>query len=130
MKVEFLSSGSNDCPLIRIFGTNREEVVRLHKAILNLADGTEVSVSTDEIFGMNSSQNCRVVMRLGEADLAPTKTLDGVFQWVLTCSSWEKVAELLSPFTHDAREGSYQWIGGDNVGEVSMLFSYSESGQW
>ncbi|MEL7345807.1 MAG: hypothetical protein AAFN59_13300 [Pseudomonadota bacterium] len=130
MKVEYLSSGSNDCPLIRIFGTNREEAISLRKAILSLADGTKMSVSTEEIFGLASSQNCRVVMSLGQTDLAPTEPRDGEFQWVLTVSGWKQVAELLSPFTHNARKGSYQWIGGDNVGEVSILFSFSEGGHW
>ena len=36
MKIEYLSEGAQECPLIRIYGSNYQEFMRLSTAISNL----------------------------------------------------------------------------------------------
>ncbi|WP_037316221.1 hypothetical protein [Ruegeria halocynthiae] len=131
MNVEFLASGSPDCPLIRIFGERQIEHKRLFEAACLLSNGVKETITTAELFGAQAFENCHLVMKLGDADSGPVRSSgDGAFIWSLTRNSWSKVAELIKPIAERAEVGSYQWIGGENDEEISILISYSSDGQW
>lgn len=131
MKFEYISSGSPDCPLIRVFGTNRSEALDFRKATLDLATGATPLVVTNELFGNQSTVNCRLIMRLGDSNSGLTETEGGgVFEWVLTSDGWNKVSDLLEPFATAPRVGAYQWLEVEDAKEISILFSFSEDGHW
>lgn len=131
MKVEFLPSGSIDCPLIRIFGTDPDEHRLFLDAVFQLANRAATSISTDELFDAPCSGNCSLFMNSGEEDRGPVKMAEsGAFAWSLTPLGWSEVAELLKHFAAKRTLGSYQWIGGERAGEVSVLISYSDGGWW
>ncbi len=129
MKLEYLPTGSPDCPLIRIFGIDEAEHETLLEGVCMLASGVETNVNMVDLFGTGLSGNCQLIIKADEHDLGPNgPSANGTFTWSLTPNGWGKVAQLIRPVTKNP--GSYQWIGGENVGEVSVLFSYSTTGQW
>ncbi|MCP4360702.1 MAG: hypothetical protein GY796_22060 [Chloroflexi bacterium] len=129
MKVEYLPSGSPDCPLIRIFGTSRPQFGSLQEAANQLATGVKSIISTDELFGTDMLGNCRLILMAGDDDNGPAKTSDQAkFVWSLTREGWAEVANLVGPFADNVSMESYQWIGGENVGEISVVVSYSAGG--
>jgi len=55
MKIEFLKEGSQDCPLIRIFGNDPSSAAQLALAFRQLANGQAKEVAIHEIPGFNPS---------------------------------------------------------------------------
>jgi quinol monooxygenase YgiN len=52
MKIEFLPSGSPDCPLIRLYGFDRTEATRLREIVNRLASGSQQAISLHEEIGV------------------------------------------------------------------------------
>jgi hypothetical protein len=128
MEIEYLSSGSPECPLIRIYGTDQENHKHLFDAVCSLADGTEEITSTDSIFGTGNPINLTLSSKPSDETVEMINESSGT--WTLSCNGWHKVSKLLRPFASRPKHGTYQWLGGGTVGNVSILVSFSSDGRW
>ena len=96
-----------------------------------LASGFTTTLNTAELFGKDSIVNCLLIMKVGDGDLGPFgPSDDGAFLWSMEQKGSGRVGELVYPFANEASLGSYQWVGGDEPGQISVLLSYSASGRW
>lgn len=136
MRVEYLHSGSPDCPLIRIFGTERAEFDELLAIVRALAEGQCLAVdllnrpnfvgAEVDSFKLERARTSGGVMREDRRE----------FRWRNTATDWTLVAGFLEPFSHSARTGAFQWLAGPEAREgleqssISVLLSNSNVGTW
>jgi hypothetical protein len=127
VKLEFLESGSPDCPLIRLYGFDTATAVRLMTLFRTLADGSQQHIRLHDQPGVEAVQGCELELRLGNRDCGIEQTGPTTFVCVLTSEGWGEVAELTEPFCEAGNVGEhYQWLNED--GKVSLLLS--PTGRW
>jgi hypothetical protein len=127
MKLEFLASGSPDCPLIRLYNFDVVAAARLRNLFHALAIGSQRSISLHEQTEIEAVGGCRLELRLGKSDLGVRQSGPVSFECILTAEGWSGVEELTEPFcqSDDSKE-HYQWLNDD--GELSLLLSHD--GLW
>ena len=127
MKLEFLESGSPDCPLIRLYGFDIPAALRLMALFRALADGSQQYIRLHHQLGVEGIQGCQLDLALGDRDLGIKQTSPTTFECVLTSEGWAEVADVTEPFCEagDSHE-RYQWLNED--GKVSLLLS--PTGRW
>jgi len=120
MRIEFLGSGSADCPLIRISGDEPEVCQHFRRAFERLAQGTADQLSLSDLPGVQPVEGCCLIARVAGRDRGVIHIEKNVFQWVLTQSSWDNAAGLLEPFCTPGN-GGYQWL--HQTGDIRVLIS-------
>ncbi len=68
MKIEFLATGSQDCPLIRIYNFDSFGACQLKEALQELVDGLADYVTLNDLQGVEGVDGCRVTARKEEND--------------------------------------------------------------
>src|SRR5882724_10528938 len=109
MKLEFRASGSPDCPLIRLFACNGEEVSRLKILLRSMSSGSANNVAAPERPGFEQVNACRLYLRAGPSDQGLRTVAPGVFECVLTEYAWDTMAGLVEPLCETDAQG-YQWL--------------------
>jgi hypothetical protein len=125
MKLEFLESGSPDCPLIRLYEFNAKEAYELRRIALQLAKGKEHTIFLHEQPGMISIGGCELTLQQEDKDRGASEISSLKFKWVLSQAGWLQVAGLIRPFSQGANKG-WQWLS--EVGKVRILLSVE--GSW
>jgi hypothetical protein len=125
MKIEFLKSGSSDCPLIRLFEFEANEAQSLRRIILQLARGYASSVPLHKEQGIQPISGCQLTLSRGEKDRGAFETGPMEFAWVLTGGGWLSVSGLIRPFSRTNTSG-YQWLS--DRGKIRILISHD--GSW
>jgi hypothetical protein len=125
MKLEFLASGSPDCPLIRLFAFDDEEVARLRILMKSLSSGSTRNVALHEQPGFEPVNACRLYLRAGKSDGGLRAVAPGVFECVLSEEAWDNMAELVEPLCESAPQG-YQWL----IGSPRISLLLSRDGSW
>lgn len=128
MKIEFLKEGSPDCPLIRIFGNQPFSAAKLVSAFRQLATGPIQEIAIHEIPGFLSIEGCLLFTRRHSENVGVRQLTDTAFECLLSPETWERLAELVDPFTQQHEGVRYQWL--DETSEISLLISSSEFGEW
>jgi len=126
MKLEYLASGSPDCPLIRLYEFDTTGAKRLREAFRSLADGSRQDIPLHEEWWMESIAGCHLDLRSGSRDLGVVERLPSKFECVLTPESWSEIASMVDPFCAEQPGEDAVWLGND--GEASLLLS--RSGRW
>lgn len=127
MKIEFLENGSDDCPLIRIYGNVPAVCQRLKEVFEQLADGIVCEVSLTDLPGIEPLGDCCLIAQAGRRDRGIVRKGSNDFRWVLTPGSWDNVAGLIEPFSQ-RQAGGYQWLDQVPASEARVLVS--TSGDW
>jgi hypothetical protein len=126
MKLEFLAEGS-DGPLIRLYGFDPTEAMRLREAFRALGEGLLQNIPLHEEWWIQPVEDCRLELRLGKRDLGVVQRLPMCFECVLTDEGWLEAMEKTDAFCTPQTSGEeHQWLNWD--GEVSLLLS--PTGKW
>jgi len=120
VKIEFLENGSDDCPLIRIYGYKHDVCLRIKRVFEQLAQGVTRELSLSDLKGVESVDGCRFIAKAGKRDRGVLHDERNVFEWVLTPSTWDNVAGLIEPFCIPGK-GGYQWL--HQTGDIGVLIS-------
>ncbi len=125
MKMEFLESGSPDCPLIRFYEFKLSEAQFLRRMVLQLAKGRTPAVELHKEQGIEAISGCQLTLSLGEKDRGVLESRPLAFRWVLTGGGWLSVSGLIRPFSRAISSG-YQWLW--DQGRIRILIS--RDGRW
>lgn len=126
MKLEYLKTGSPDCPLIRLYDFSVGQASKLAAALSELVMGTRDEVAVHELEGVEVIANCQLTLRVGRWDQAVLQTgPPATFTCTLTAGRWEDVLGLMEPFCQGA--GGHQWLIG-SPGEAALVLS--ADGEW
>jgi len=126
--VEFLKDGPPDCPLIRIYGNEPFSAAKLASAFRQLADGKTPEIAIHEIPGFQSIEGCLLFARLNHENFGVRPINDEAFECMLRAETWERLRELVEPFTAPLTGTRFQWL--DETSNISLLISNSDSGEW
>jgi len=129
MKIDFLESGADDCPLIRIYGNEPEVCQRFREAFERLANRGASEVSLTDLPGVEPLGSCCLVAQPGRRDRGVVRKEGNAFCWVLTPAAWDNVAGLIEPFCNSQSDG-YQWLDQAPASEARVLVSTSPVGCW
>ena len=126
MKLEYLASGSQDCPLIRLYQFTAAEATELFAVIRRLADGSCRVVELHRLPWVESINGCHLTFVVKSWDQSTLlKAAPGDFECGFRMSRWDDVAALVERFVCGC--GGYQWLA-DSPGEAKLLLSVN--GQW
>ena len=124
MKLEYLESGAQDCPLIRLYEFDASEASRLRDLFARLAEGASNKIVLEGEPFVTVVGECRLCLCRGSRDIGIRRAKDG-FECVLTTDAWLEARDKATPFCKDGAVG-YQWLNEDS--DISLLLS--PSGRW
>lgn len=137
MRIEYLDEGAVDCPLIRIYSAEPQSFFQLVRLFRELYCGMVQHIAVHEIPGFEAVGGCTLTVAVGQRDEGVHRRDSGQdFEWVLTPSSWETVADLIEPFSTPRDIHIHQWLAGKEArfglddSEISVLISNSKDGRW
>jgi hypothetical protein len=125
MKLEFLASGSSDCPLIRLYEFDLPQIDALQQIALRLTRDSTAVVALHSEAGIQQMNGCKLTLRQGERDHGVEQSAERTFEWTLTKGAWLDVAALIQPFRQPESKG-YQWL--NRAGRIAVLLSHD--GGW
>ncbi len=127
MKLEYFPDGSEDCPLILIYGTGHTEIKELVQAFNTLSNRTRERVAIHELPGFVSVDGCQLFASVGKRDLGVRLLSENTFDWILRSEMWEQVTELAEPFQNfeNPSETHFQYLN-PTIG-ISVLISTNRS---
>lgn len=123
MKVERLTDGSPDCPLVRLFDFTPAEAESLRKGVRCLADGQRERLDLAEDCNVTSVGGFALSFVVGRRDVG-LACERGCFSWVLCPETWDNIEGLIEPFVKGST--GFQWLS--NAGATSLLIS--PGGTW
>ena len=127
MKIEYLKDGSDDCPLIRIYGDEPESISLLKDALDSLITGSNTKVIVNELNGYVGINHCYLELEKASVSKGILHIKDNHFKCLFTEDKWIEISELLQPLCGPLKNG-YQWL--DDTSNTSLLVSRYEDGQW
>jgi hypothetical protein len=126
MKLDYLASGSPDCPLIRLYDFSTAEVAQLHALVSGLASGATERVEIHRLPFVEPVGGCRLALVRRPWDQAVVRGTETTeFECRFTVAAWDNLAGLVEPFMEGAN--GFQWLAGA-PGEAALLLT--ASGQW
>ena len=126
MKLEYLASGSPECPLVRIYDFALPEVNQFLEQIIALASGAVDRVAVHELPGVEILGECRLFLCRGRRDQAMNlASAPATFECRFTMETWDNVAGLVAPIAHGAH--GFQWLA-ETPGAQALLLSFD--GRW
>jgi hypothetical protein len=127
LRLDFIPTGSDDCPLLRISGSDKPACKALHDSVVQLAERATERVAIEQLPGVVSVGGCRLSVLAGSWDQGVLRCGDGPsFEWVLTPDTWDNIAGLLEPFCGDEQSGNHQWL--QSAGDIRVVIT--KSGDW
>jgi hypothetical protein len=120
MKFEYLSEGSADCPLVRIYDFDEEDAAQFKSLVNKVARNPGLVVEIHKAPGVEPVDGCQLTLTSGVRDIGLVETGSSTFNCVLTTEGWDNIAFFVEPFCSICT--GYQWL----INE--LLFSCD--GQW
>jgi hypothetical protein len=123
IRIEFIPDGSDDAPLILIWGYNIPASRELFHAFRALRDGTEQEIAIHRLPQFEGVGGVEMYAQISESDVGIEQRTRGlVFDWRLSDIGWQRVEGFLAPFCgRYAAPGPFQWL--DESSKVSVIFS-------
>jgi hypothetical protein len=127
MRLEYLPAGPPDCPLVRLFDFEADEVIRLRGLVTELADGSRNHLAVHELSGIEAVRECRLVFEVGPQSVGLVEAQPpNSLRCILAPDGWREVAELMEPFCRPGGARGFQWL--HSAGPISLLLSHD--GRW
>ncbi|OGX07074.1 MAG: hypothetical protein A2Z88_11330 [Omnitrophica WOR_2 bacterium GWA2_47_8] len=127
MKIEYLKDGSPDCPILRLFEFNNDEVARLKEGLEKLRDGKTRRFEFHRESYVAPVNNCQLTFEIGDLNKGVYQAEDSKFVCGLKRSGYAAILGFLEPFcVKPAAKDVYQWL--DETGEIALLLS--RKGNW
>ncbi len=122
MKIEYLESGSEDCPLLRLFEFEKSDVEALREVCLSLATGRITEFRLYSQSWVESIGGCNLILRSGIKNLGARwgKRVTDAFTIEFNSEGWLEVADKIQPLTKC--NGGYQWLVDE--GDFRVLLSW------
>jgi len=125
VKLEYLPTGSPDCPLILLYEFNQSEAQHLRQLVKSLVAGDRQDVALQNEEWVEPVGQCCLDLRRGSRNQGVREAQALEFECLLSADGWSKVERLLEPFCESNTSG-FQWLTHD--GRIALLFS--QTGQW
>ena len=124
MRVEYFADGSEDCPLVLLYGPDPTDAVTLSEALRVLSNSCESRVAIHELPGFVSVDGCQLFASVAGSDIGMKMIVPTtVFDCSLRADSWDNIIGLLEPFCHlETMSGTrFQYL--QDSGDIRLLIS-------
>jgi len=122
MAVKYIADGSNDAPLILIYGYDIPATRELFHAIRAIKDERSAEVPIHTLPGYRGISGLELIFKSERRNEGIKNQGSLSFTCGLTPDGWNEVELLLSPFCDRfAQPGPFQWLNKD--GDIDLLFS-------
>lgn len=129
MRIEYFDTGSDDCPLVLIFGNDPIGAANLSSAIERLTSGAVSRIAVHELPGYASVNRCELFATLAESNIGIRRIGSGpVFECALDGDRWLEIIGLIEPFATRPEEGALYFQGLDETSETKLMISTDR--QW
>ncbi|HEX8880840.1 MAG TPA: hypothetical protein VF749_12455 [Candidatus Acidoferrum sp.] len=125
MKLEYLSDGSPECPLIRFYDFEQSEARQLLQLVQSIVTGECQDIALHNETWVEPVAGCRLNLRLGTRNRGVRQAQPLRFECVLNPDGWSNLEGLLEPFS-ESDMSDFQWLTHD--GKINLLIS--RNGQW
>lgn len=125
MKLEYLFEGSDDCPLIRIYGGVPKDYSHLIGIIDDLLNERKKSIYLNDKKTYKPINDMKLEFVLSSTNIGITEVANSDFKCSLTKEGWSKVRQLILPFLNEHRS-MHQWL--DETSNISLLLT--DTGKW
>lgn len=110
MKLDFISDGSPDAPLVRLHSFTSDEARQLHAVSSRLADVSVTSVELQTLDFVDGPEGMRLVLFVDSDDLGVFMAEDSLtFICGLTRGTWTDVCDRIEPFTRGGLTALRGW---------------------
>lgn len=124
MRVEYFADGSDECPLILLYGADPKDAATLSEAFHSLTKPGASLVAVHNLPGFSSVDGCRLFASRSEADRGVTMIQSPKqFDCFLRAESWENIVGLLEPFCNSERTLGIRFQYLDESGDTRLLIS-------
>ncbi len=123
MKMEFIPTGADDCPLIRLYGNDGQVVRALTRTLESVPGGP---IAMNAVPGLAAVGGVHLTATSADRDRGVRRVGDRAFEWAMSREGWAQVVELLNAFECAAAEGRFQYLSRE--GEITVLIS--RDGRW
>lgn len=122
-RIEFIADGSDDCPILQIFGADLQSARELFHSIRVLRDRMAGSFMIHGVQGFEKCRNPELTLEVSDTDVGVQRLPNGDgFRCALSYDGWIRVEDFLAPFCrHDSATTGFQWL--DESSDISLLFS-------
>ena len=125
MKIEYISEGPVDCPLLRLFDYWMDEIEQLRLISLDLAEGRTTELALHDQPWIDPVAGCRFIWRIDTKDIGVRMPEnDAPFVLAFSDEAWREAADKLLPFAQGS--SGHNWL--TNEGEVNVLITWD--GLW
>lgn len=123
IRIEFIPDGSDDAPLVLIWGYDISGTRELFHAIRAIRDGREQEIAIHKLPRFEGVAGIEMFARVSDNGGGVTHRRGAaIFDWELSDEKWQRVEDLLAPFCDRyAAPGPFHWL--DNSGKISVIFS-------
>jgi len=126
VRIEYLESGSVDCPLLAITAVSSKQLISLHSAFGSLGAGAVDRVLIHELPGTHAEGGVQLVAVLGRSSLGVRKqNRESLFKWIGDTEQWRMVSELVEPLLRNS--DGFQWL---EQGRGSISIILAPAGRW
>ena len=131
IKLEYFAEGSQDCPLILIYGSDTVGALNLSLAIETAAAGLTNHIDVHTIPGYHSVNDCQLHLQISKREAQGVQMKqENYFVWELSAEECYDVIGLLEPFSNrnagNTHEHRHQFL--TQNGEITIIFSTNR--QW
>jgi S-adenosylmethionine:tRNA-ribosyltransferase-isomerase (queuine synthetase) len=123
MKIDFISSGALDAPLIRLFTAKKDEIEELQSMLLKLINNETNEINISEL--PISESKIKLIFKTNKSDLSIKSNKDkNEFKLELSKDKYFEIKEKLDPFL--TNQNGFTWL--NDTGSISLLFT--TDGKW
>ena len=112
MKIEYISNGSPDCPLVQISETSKDDIQKLLTAWEKLSERAGETIEL-------KNNNLQLICKSGKKDIGLKQITNDTFECILGCETWLQVHGLTEPFLKS--QTGFQWLSVE--GPIKLLLS-------
>ena len=125
MYLEFISEGSQYCPLLLLYPSIPEEAEKLYQALTNLVTDNNAVVDVHALPFISPVDGCRLSAQVIDEDIGAVliERTKNHFTWQLTCKGWEWALKLLYCFTEPDSRGQHWLEPDDETSNIDVILS-------
>ena len=127
MNIEYLASGGEQCPLIRIYGNSKPALQKLSVVVASLLSRRCKRVNLKKLDFFSCVNACELSFHVVGRSKGIVVKDNSIFECLLDIEDWIAVYERIDALT-SATEPCYQWL--DETSSIALLLSTYNDGRW
>ncbi len=129
MRIEFVEDGGVDCPLLLVYGQDREGLSALVGVLHSLAAGALSDASLHDLPSFTPVGGCQLSLLTGTRNQEGLHRLGRgpTFRWIRDPEGWLEAAEFAEPFLVPSERAGVRYQDLEDHGDLRLILSTDRS---